>query len=356
MNIDSYADVMSSCRFCFMCRHLSATANVTFRECDTARGHALIADRVRMHPESLKDADFIQAVYDSDLSGANRFHCDGYHAGKGYDEIGLQLALRRDIVEAGEAPDRVKALVETLKAAAQWQLSASSPIAYFVDPGTAARPSVRNAVERLLNLAGVSFGIVTGGGIGKPILTLGFEKEGVAVMKKFAAFLNGSGVKTLLTSSPAVVHALKVEFPEAGIKLACEVMLVGEHLAGLAEQGRFAFARQFGKASVLPSDFRKNYLRSDGLEALYRCLGVQPVPFGTNGEESYTAGEGALVLGVLNPALVEKLAARVARFADAEVPVIVESPHTALALEKAGMRVCTVEEAAAACAASTARK
>ena len=103
MNIDKYADVMASCRFCFMCRHLSATANVTFRECDTARGHALIADRVRMHPESLKDTDFIQAIYDSDLSGANRFHCDGYHAGKGYDEIGLQLALRRDIVEAGQA-------------------------------------------------------------------------------------------------------------------------------------------------------------------------------------------------------------------------------------------------------------
>ena len=103
MQINQFPEVMSSCRFCFMCRHLSAVGQVSGRESDTPRGRALIADRVRMHPEEIGNADFIEAIYRSDLSGANRFHCDGYHDGKGYDEVGLQLALRRDIVDAGYA-------------------------------------------------------------------------------------------------------------------------------------------------------------------------------------------------------------------------------------------------------------
>jgi len=122
MQINQFPEVMSSCRFCFMCRHLSAVGQVSGRESDTPRGRALIADRVRMHPEEIGNADFIDAIYRSDLSGANRFHCDGYHDGKGYDEIGLQLALRRDIVDAGYAPEKVKQLVAELKATENWSV------------------------------------------------------------------------------------------------------------------------------------------------------------------------------------------------------------------------------------------
>ena len=50
MQINQFPEVMSSCRFCFMCRHLSAVGQVSGRESDTPRGRALIADRVRMHP------------------------------------------------------------------------------------------------------------------------------------------------------------------------------------------------------------------------------------------------------------------------------------------------------------------
>ena len=72
MQINQFPEVMSSCRFCFMCRHLSAVGQVSGRESDTPRGRALIADRVRMHPEEIGNADFIEAIYRSDLSGANR--------------------------------------------------------------------------------------------------------------------------------------------------------------------------------------------------------------------------------------------------------------------------------------------
>ena len=116
MNIDKYLDIISACRFCFMCRHLSANGLATGRECDTPRSHALIADLVRMDKANLANPDYIRTIYESDLSGANRRHCRGYHADTNcYDEIGLQLALRRDIVEAGLAPAEINAIAEQLK-------------------------------------------------------------------------------------------------------------------------------------------------------------------------------------------------------------------------------------------------
>jgi len=32
MNIEKFTDSIKACRFCFMCRHLSAVGNVTFTE------------------------------------------------------------------------------------------------------------------------------------------------------------------------------------------------------------------------------------------------------------------------------------------------------------------------------------
>ena len=70
MHIEKHLDVISACRFCFMCRHLDPVGNVTFRESDTPRGRALIVDRMRMDRECMKDPDFIDALYRSALSAA----------------------------------------------------------------------------------------------------------------------------------------------------------------------------------------------------------------------------------------------------------------------------------------------
>ena len=110
MHIENHLDVISACRFCFMCRHLDPVGNVTFRESDTPRGRALIVDRIRMDRENMKDPDFIDALYRSALSAANRTHCVSH-----YDETGLALAARKDVVEAGLAPERVKALANELE-------------------------------------------------------------------------------------------------------------------------------------------------------------------------------------------------------------------------------------------------
>ena len=73
MHIEKNLDVINACRFCFMCRHLDPVGNVTFREADTPRGRALICDRIRMDAANLSNADYIDTLYRSALSAANRF-------------------------------------------------------------------------------------------------------------------------------------------------------------------------------------------------------------------------------------------------------------------------------------------
>ena len=48
MNIDKYTDAINNCRFCFMCRHLSAVGNVNFTEADTPRVRAAAVQARRL--------------------------------------------------------------------------------------------------------------------------------------------------------------------------------------------------------------------------------------------------------------------------------------------------------------------
>lgn len=348
MNINAFSEVMSACRFCFMCRHLSAVGIVSCREADTPRGRALIADTVRLHPEKLADADFIETIYRSDLSGANRFHCDSYHDGKGYDEIGLQLALRRDIVAAGVVPETVRKVAKELEDSAHWQLEGRADTLYFLDPATAGRPAVGAAVARVLGQAGIPFATLKGGCIGKALAVLGYEKEAKKAMRSFAEAVKASGAKTLIVSNPAAAEALLRDFPAAGIELGVEVRFAAGYFAELAKAGRIRFRGTFGKASYLPSDYLKNYLKCGCAEELLAQLGVENLPFGTNAEESYTAAEGALVLNRLHPELVRAMAERIAGLAESGVKLLVASAHTADALAAAGADAMTLEEAAEA--------
>jgi hypothetical protein len=103
MNIDKFQDAISACRFCFMCRHLSAVGNVSFRESDTPRGRALLAGILQRDGKAFHK-DGVDAFYRSELSAANRFHCVSH-----YDENGLIIAARQDVVEMGWRPRRSRA-------------------------------------------------------------------------------------------------------------------------------------------------------------------------------------------------------------------------------------------------------
>ncbi len=343
MNINQFTEVMSACRFCFMCRHLSAVGQVSCRESDTPRGRALIADTIRMHPEKIADADFIDTVYRSDLSGANRCHCDGYHDGKGYDEIGLQLALRQDIADAGFEPEAVKKLADELEATANWKVEGSGDVLYFTDRYTVATPAIAKDFAAVASKAGVAFRTVSGGCIGKALAVLGYVERSKKVAEKFAAFINGLGAKTLVVSNPAAYDMLVNGYAKFGVVLNVKVMHSSEFIAGL----NVAFRKNSAEVCYIESDYLKNYVRNYPFPAeVLKLLGATVKPFGTNDEESYSAGEGAVVMVQLKPQLVKMMAEKIAARAGNDL-LVTASPYTRSVLAEAGMNILTLEEMAA---------
>ena len=280
MQIETFTDAIHACRFCFMCRHLDPVGNVTFREADTPRGRALVCDRILMDAANIKQADYIDVLYRSALSGANRFHCVSH-----YDETGLVLAARRDVVDAGLAPEAAAALARQLvKATFAVKGKKGAPL-YFgphkeLYPGCASI-SVRDP--------------------GKALEVLGFVKESQDVFAAFKGAVDASGAKTLIVAEPSAYHFLKDKLPGVAVVHAAEHLLSATPKTGKAR-----------KAHYIESDFLRNYCGNPGAPRdLLKALGYVLQPFGTNDEESFAVGEGAVVYDALNPELSAKLCARV---------------------------------------------
>ena len=343
MHIDKYNEAIMNCRFCFMCRHLSAIGNVRFTEVDTPRVRAAMLYGLRTGTNSFDDEDFVDALYRQDLSGCCVRHCVNH-----YDENGLALAARADVVEAGKAPEAVKKLAAKLVDSIGWKAEGKGEIAWFLDPTTAIDKATVAATKKLFAAAKISPKIITGGSIGKGLKVLGFLPEAKMAAGLFAAFLEKEGVKTLIVSNPAAVNALKQDYPEFGVKLPCEVKCT----AGFAAQAKIKFSKSAGEVYPLADDFKRNYEGCKCMEKLLATLKADCKPFGTNDEETYCCGEGAVVLDKLHPELVKALAEYVAARADdpKKDRFVVVSAYVKRALVKYGrLNVMTLEELAASC-------
>ena len=319
MNIEKHLDVISACRFCFMCRHLDPVGNVTFREADTPRGRALIIDKIRMDNEYLKNPDFVETMYRSALSAANRYHCVSH-----YDEAGLVLAARMDIVEAGLAPERVNAMAEKLGKVLFTVKGKGEILYYGENPGL--YPKCKT---------------IAGRDPGKALEVLGFVEQSREVLERFKSAVADSECRTLVVAEPSAYNFLKDKLDGVKIIHSSEYLLSMKFKAGPAR-----------RAYYLESDFLKNY--EDNMPAprkLLKKCGYELVPFGTNGEESYSVGEGAVVYDDLNPELCEKLCRHVYDMADdlSKDLFITASRYVKNTLKKynSKLEIITIEEAAA---------
>ncbi len=319
MNIEKNLDVINACRFCFMCRHLDPVGNVTFRESDTPRGRALISDKIRMDNAFLNNADFVETMYRSALSAANRYHCVSH-----YDETGLVLAARMDIVDAGFAPERVKLLAGKLGKTVFTVKGKGETLYYGDNPGL--YPKCKT---------------IAGRDPGKALEVLGFAAESKEVFERFKSAVVDSGCKTLVVAEPSAYDFLKGKLDGVKVVHCSEYLLSMKFKAGPAR-----------RASYLESDFLKNYRDNMPVpRKLLKKCGYELVPFGTNGEESYSVGEGAVVYDDLNPELCEKMCQHVYEMADDVTKdlFITASRYVKNTLKKYNSKfeIITIEEAAA---------
>ena len=343
MHIDKYEEAMMNCRFCFMCRHLSTIGQVRCTEVDTPRIRAAMLYGLKTGTNSFDDSDFVDALYRQELSACCTHHCVNH-----YDENGLALAARADVVEAGKQPEVVKKLAAKFAKTLAWKAEGKGDVAWFLDETTAEDTAVAAAAKKLFAAAKVAPKVITGGSIGKVFKVLGYLPEAKDAAEKFAAFLNAEGVKTLVVSNPAAFDALTKDYAEFGVKLPCKVLCFSSFLL----QAKVKFAKKAGELYYLADDFMRNYDGCECPEKLLKELKAVNKPFGTNDEESYCCGEGAVVLDKIDPKLVKALAEYVAARADdpKKDKIVVLSAYTKKYLKKYGkLNVVTMEELAASC-------
>ena len=331
MNIDNFSEAIKYCRFCFMCRHLSGIGNVTFTEADTPRVRASMIYGATMRPETLTNEDLIRTMYRSDLSGACRRNCVHH-----FDEVGLTLAYRADIVEKGAAPEAIKAIVADLEGKPEWTVSGEGNVVYVVDKYSIEAGSA-DAFAKLAS----GYQTVKDGCCGKCLYVLGFRSAAKSVAEKFVKVLADTKAETIVVSNPAIYDMLVNTCPKLGITLPAKVMHTTEYLAGVT-------GKNLGDIYYLESDFLRNYNNDYAFpKAVLKANGANLKPFGTNDEESYSCAEGAVVLDKIEPELIEKLAKYIEARADhPESDVIaVASPYTKVQLKKyTSLNVKTVEE------------
>ncbi len=345
MHIEKCLDAVKNCRFCFMCRHISAVGNVTYTEADTPRVRAAMIYGATLHPEWWSNPEYIDMLYRSDLSRNCAHHCVNH-----YDENALNIAARTDIVEKGFAPAAVKALRNELVSSEKWQVSGKSDVLYFIDPYTA-EAKIDEVFAAIMQKLGKEFATVRGGCIGRALKVLGFEDDAKQALMKFAEVVRETGAKTLVVSNPAAYELLKNDAVSFGVALPMTVMHTSEYLLSLNLQ----VSNAAGKLYYLESDYLRNYNDLPFPHELLNHLGAEELHFGANRDwlgvpdqqESFTCGEGAVVLPKLYPELVVKLAAYVEKQADnpATNRIVVASPYTKLCLEKhTALHVETLEE------------
>ena len=342
MHIDKYEEAIMNCRFCFMCRHLSTIGQVRKTEVDTPRIRAAMLYGLRTGTNSFDDSDFVDALYRQDLSGSCRSNCVN-----GYDEVGLSIAARADVVEAGKAPAKVAALAKKLAATSAWKASGKGKVALFIDDMTATDKDEVAALRKLMAKTG-DYVTVTGGCIGKALKVLGYLNEAQAAATKFVDFLNNLGVETVVCANPAAHDFLKADLAEFALKLKPQVRCVPKFLI----ESKVKFAKTAGKLYYLADDFMRNYQKCQCPELLLKAIGAENQFFGTNDEESYNCGEGAIVLDRLNPALVKQLALYVAERADdpKKDQIVTLGVYAKTQLKKYGkLNVKTLAEVAASC-------
>ena len=350
MHIESFLDVINACRFCFMCRHLDTTANVTFREADIPRGRALILDRVRMNPEQLSNSDYINTMYDCALSAACRQHCVS-----SYDEAGLVLAARSDIVEAGLTPCDVKTLADSLVAEFATEMTGNAGDILYIETTAyqAGQPEIAAAFGKAMAAAGVAFRTLRVNDTGKALAVLGFADQAAEAARQTWDAITASGCSTVVASCPATFDAIKGDSTGLGAALdGLNIQHTSTYLLGLVTSGQLTAKANRAEAIYIDSDFLRNYngITDEPRELLGAC-GYALKPFGTNPEESYACGEGAVVFARLRPRLVELMRERFVELMDSPDDLIITaSPYTRHVLSQSDgkpVRVISIEEAVA---------
>jgi len=237
-------EIIDSCRFCWMCRHVCPIGNATGLERNTARARALSLSLVERGAEPLSES--VSNVYECALCGACTQDCiTGWDPVKFTQEVRLEIALNGELPEyilkmvenisktgnvygMEKIADELKAEISTLPKDADTILFLGKD-AIYKSPASAI-----NAIK-LFKKLGVNFTVLENepdSGYQMSFL-IGAAEETKQIMTKCAKEL---GNKTVVCYDPADAKVFMREYKEWNIELAAEVKTFTAFVAEKAEK------------------------------------------------------------------------------------------------------------------------
>lgn len=238
--------IIDSCRFCWMCRHICPIGNVTGQERNTARARALSLSMVERGMDLTPD--IVKNVYECALCGACTKEC-----ATGWDPVAFTKEVRLEAAMNGLMPDYINKLIENVEntgnpygkteickdlTAEIESLPKKTDVLLFlgVDARYMSCKSAINAIK-LLKKAKVNFTVLADepdSGYALDTLT-GKSEETRKVMAKAAGQLNN--YKTVIVFDPADAKVFLREYKEWGIEITASVKTFTSFVNGLVKEG-----------------------------------------------------------------------------------------------------------------------
>lgn len=259
MNIsDKAKEIIDSCRFCWMCRHICPIGNATGQERNTARARALCASLVVRGAQTADDIK--DNLYECTLCGACTNNCM-----TGWDPKVFVREMRRELVLEGKTPDYIMKLLENYMATGNVygkkacsclddvlvEKEADTLVFMGEDAVYQSPESVKN-VAKLLDKAGVdyTFGNVYDSGNSVYFLT-GATAEAQNAAKRFASYANN--YKTVVVYDPVDLSLILHEYKEWGIEITAKVVGFNEYVLSLIENGKLSVKKSENEYSLQDS-------------------------------------------------------------------------------------------------------
>lgn len=246
MNIsDKSKQIIDSCRFCFMCRHVCPIGNATGHERNTARGRSMGAALVTRGVIDCKD--IADNLYECMLCGACTNNCV-----TGWDPKVFIREMRRELVLEGKTPEYINKLIENyVNCGNIYGREVDAEIKSYLtdkdcdtlvflgeDAIINSKDSVKGA-KAILDKAGVdyTFGNVISSGNSLYFLT-GNTQETIEQAKVLASYINK--FNTVVVYDPVDLSLIMHEYKEWGIEVTAKVISFNEYLLNLIESGKIA--------------------------------------------------------------------------------------------------------------------
>lgn len=244
MNISEKAkNIISNCRFCWMCRHICPIGNATGLERNTARARAMCAFLV-VNGDT-KSEEIADNLYECTLCGACTNNCM-----TGFDPKVFVQEMRTELALEGKTPEYIVKLVENYLNCGNIYgkevcscikdllvEKKSDTLVFFSEDVVIKNTQAVKDVKALLDKANVdyTFGSMNDAGSSIYFLT-GKTQETLNAVKNATEYFNG--YKNVVVYDPVDLSLILHQYKEWGMEVSAKVIGFNEYLLGLIEDGK----------------------------------------------------------------------------------------------------------------------